>query len=162
MAAGAGGPGCPLPGPAGLAQPGMTPQEAAAYADSILHRTAAALRPRPRLEFSEEFSDTAARCPGGPDADQMVVVTRCYWLRGITGPQYAAAGEQVLAHWRRLRWTITDTAGVRTRRPVIGALAPPYAFRVSLEWSAAGRGGLLSLTAASVCLWPDGISCAAE
>jgi hypothetical protein len=134
----------------------MTPQQAADYADALLHDTAGVLDPRPRLELSEEFSDSAAPCPGGPDADKLVVVIRCYWLRGITGPQYAAVGEQVLAYWKHLRWVITDTAGIRTRRPVIGALAPPYAFRVCLEWSAAGSSGLLSLSATSVCLWPDG------
>lgn len=136
-------------------RPGMTPQQAAAYADAILHDTAAALDPRPRLELSTEFSDDAAPCQAGPDADAMVVVTRCYWLRGISGPEYAAVGEQVLARWRRLRWIITDTAGIGTRRPVVGALAPPYAFRVCLEWSAAGGSGALSLSAASVCLWPE-------
>jgi len=136
-------------------QPGMTPRQAATYADAILHGTASALDPQPRLEFSAELSDSAAPCPGGPGADKMVVVTRCYWLRGITGPQFAAIGEQVLAYWRRLGWVISDTAGIRTRRPVIGAVAPPYAFRVSLEWSAAGGSGLLSLSAASVCLWPE-------
>lgn len=140
----------------------MTPGQAATYADAILHDTASALEPQPRLEFSAEFSDTAARCPGGPDADTMVVVTRCYWLRGITGPQFAAIGEQVLAYWRRLGWVITDTAGIGARRPVIGAVAPPYAFTVSLEWRAAGGSGLLSLSAASVCLWPEGTGGPAE
>jgi hypothetical protein len=140
----------------------VTPQQAAAYADVILHDTASALDPRPRLEFSAEFSDSAAWCSGGPGADTMVVVTRCYWLRGITGPQFAAVGEQVLAYWRRLGWVITDTAGIGARRPVIGAVAPPYAFRVSLEWSATGGSGLLSLNAASVCLWPEGTSSQAE
>jgi hypothetical protein len=136
-------------------QPGMTPQQAAAYADALLHDTAAALDPQPRLEFSTEFSDDAAPCPGGPDADKMVVVTRCYWLRDLAGPQYAEAGQQVLAHWRRRGWVITDTAGIRTRRPVVGALAPPYAFRVWMEWSTGGPSGVLSLSAASVCLWPE-------
>ena len=147
---------------AGAGQPGMTPRQAATYADAILHDTASALYPRPQLEFSAEFSDSAAPCPGGPDADTMVVVTRCYWLRGITGPQFAAIGEQVLAHWRRLGWVITDAAGVGARRPVIGAVAPPYAFRVSLEWSATGGSGLLSLNATSVCLWPEGTASPAE
>jgi hypothetical protein len=134
----------------------MTPQQAVTYADTILHDTAAALDPRPRLELSTELSDSATRCPGGPDADRMVVVTRCYWLRGIAGPQYAAVGGQVLAYWQGIGWVITDTAGVETRRPVVGALAPPYAFRVCLEWSAGRRpSGLLSLSAASVCLWPE-------
>jgi hypothetical protein len=134
----------------------MTPRQAAFYADQLLRSTAAALAPRPRLEFSEEFSDDAARCPGGPDAGQMVVVSRCYWLRGLTGDDYAATGAQVLARWRFLGWVITDVTGQGTTRPVVGAVAPPYAFRVSLEWSDTGGSGLLSLNAASVCLWPDG------
>jgi hypothetical protein len=133
----------------------MTPSQAAFYADQLLRDTAAALRPRPRLEFSEEFSDDAAPCPGGPDAGRMVVVTRCYWLRGITGGQYADIGAQVLARWQRLNWVVTDVAGDGTTRPVVGAVAPPYAFRVWLEWSDTGGSGLLSLNAASVCLWPD-------
>lgn len=135
--------------------PLMTPKQAAFYADQLLRATAAALVPRPWLEFSDEFSDHAARCPGGPDADQMVVVTRCFWLRDITADEYGGIGAQVLACWLRLRWVITDVAGEGTARPVVGAVAPPYAFRVSLEWSDTGGSGLLSLNAASVCLWPD-------
>lgn len=45
----------------------MTAQQAAEYADALLHDTAAALDSRPRLEFSTEFSDNAAPCLGGPD-----------------------------------------------------------------------------------------------
>lgn len=132
----------------------MTPREAGFYAEQLLRDTAAALAPRPRLELSPEFSDDAAPCLGGPDAGRMVVVTRCYWLRGISGDDHAAIGEQVLAHWKRRGWVITDTAGAGTIQPVIGAVAPPYAFRVSLEWSDTGGSGRLSLNAASVCLWP--------
>ena len=138
----------------------MTPGQAAFYADQLLRGTAAALAPRPRLEFSGEFSDDAAPCPGGPNAGRMVVVTRCYWLRDIAADDYAATGAQVLARWRRLGWVITDVAGEGTARPVVGAVAPPYAFRVSLEWSDTGGSGLLSLSAASVCLWPDEVDLA--
>lgn len=55
----------------------------------------------------------------------MVVVIRCYWLRDVAGPQNAPVGEQLLAYWMRLGWVITDSAGIRSRRPVAGALAPP-------------------------------------
>jgi hypothetical protein len=133
----------------------MTPRQAAFYADQLLRDTAAALKPRPRLEFSQVFSNDAGACPGGPDADRMAVVTRCYWLRDITGQDHAAIGAQVLARWQRSGFVITDTAGAGTTRPVVGAVAPPYAFRLSLEWSQTGSCGWLSLNAASVCLWPD-------
>lgn len=137
-------------------QPLMTPRQAAFYADQLLRGTAAALEPRPRLELRREFSNDAGACAGGPDADQMVVVTRCYWLRDITGQDHAAIGAQVLARWQRSGFVITDTAGAGTTRPVVGAVAPPYAFRLSLEWSQTGGSGSLSLNAASVCLWPGG------
>lgn len=130
----------------------MTPQEAAAYADKILQDTADALSPRPRLEFSENYSNLAGPCLSGPNASQMVVVTRSYWLRGITGDDYATAGEQVLAYWKRLHWVISGTGGVGTSEPQITAVAPPYAFSVDLEFDS----GVLSLNAASVCLWPHG------
>jgi len=133
----------------------MTPRQAAFYADQLLRDTAAALDPRPRLEFSQEFSNDAARCPGGPDAERMVVVTRCYWLRDIAGQDHAAVGAQVLARWQRRGFVITDMAGAGTARPAVGAVAPPYAFRLSLEWSDTGGSGQLSLNAASVCLWPE-------
>jgi hypothetical protein len=130
----------------------MTPQQAAAYADKILQDTADALSPRPRLEFSEDYSNIAGPCLSGPNASQMVVVTRSYWLRGITGHDYATVGEQVLAYWRRLEWVISGTVGIGTTEPQVTAVAPPYAFSVDLEFDS----GVLSLNAASVCLWPHG------
>jgi hypothetical protein len=143
-------------------QPTMTPAQAAAYAERILQDTANALTPRPQLATSapEEpygiLNNTTA-CTDGPNASEMVVVARGYWLDGITVHDYAAIGEQVLAYWKRLHWVITDSHGIGTTQPVITAVAPPYAFSVSMMWGAGTTpGGQLSMGASSVCLWPHG------
>jgi hypothetical protein len=140
----------------------MTPAQAAAHAEKILQDTAHALTPRPRLETSSPgeaygiLNNTTA-CTDGPDASEMVVVSRGYWLRGITAGDYAAVGEQVLAYWKSLHWVITDSKGIGTSQPAITGVAPPYAFNVSMTWGAAADpGGQLSMGASSVCLWPHG------
>jgi len=142
-------------------QPTMTPAQAATYAEKILLDTGQALTPRPRLETSvagypyDELNNTTG-CTD-TDASEMVVVSRGYWLRGITVHDYAAIGEQVLAYWKNLHWVITGSRGIGTTQPVITAVAPPYAFDVSLTWgTAATPGGQLQIGASSVCLWPHG------
>jgi hypothetical protein len=130
----------------------MTPAEADAYAEKLMLATGAGLHPKPRLEFSPYFSGTTG-CPGGPDASQMVVASRVYWLRDITEHDNIAIGEQILRYWKSLHWSITDSGGIGTSQPRITAVAPPYAFSVDLGWS---TNGALSIGASSVCLWPDG------
>ena len=143
-------------------QPTMTPAQAAAYAERILQDTVHALNPRPRLETSSAgeaygiLNNTTA-CTDGPNASEMVVVSRGYWLGGITVHDYTTIGEQVLAYWKSLHWVITGSRGVGTTQPVITAVAPPYAFSVSMTWGeAANPGGQLSMGASSVCLWTHG------
>jgi hypothetical protein len=54
-------------------------------------------------------------------------------------------------------WVITDSHGIGTTQPVITAVAPPYAFNVSMTWGATAHpGGQLQMGASSVCLWPHG------
>ncbi len=120
-------------------QPTMTPAQAAAYAEKILQDTADALTPRPRLETSSAgepygILNNTTVCTDGPNADEMVVVSRGYWLRGITVHDYAAVGVQVLAYWKSLHWVITEAHGVGTTQPVVLAVAPPYAFSASMSW----------------------------
>lgn len=132
-------------------QPTMTPAQAAAYAEKILQDTADALTPRPRLETSSAgepygILNNTTVCTDGPNADQMVVVSRGYWLRGITVHDYAAVGEQVLAYRKSLHWVITEAHGVGTTQPMVLAVAPPYAFSVSVSWgTGASLGGQLSM-----------------
>ena len=142
-------------------QPTMTPAQAATYAEKILQDTGQALTPRPRLQTSvagypyDQLNNTSG-CTD-PDAPEMVVVSRGYWLRGITVHDYAAIGEQVLAYWKSLHWVITGSRGIGTTQPVIFAVAPPYAFYVSLTWGTATHpGGQLQIGASSVCLPPPG------
>lgn len=143
-------------------QPAMTPAQAAAYAEKILQDTAHALSPRPQLATSSAgqpygILNNTSVCTDGPNASEMVVVSRGYWLDAIAAQHYAAISEQVLAHWKSLHWVITGSRGVGTAQPVITAVAPPYAFSVSMSWSpAADPGGQLSMGASSVCLWPHG------
>jgi len=143
-------------------QPTMTPAQAAAYAEKILQDTANALSPRPQLATSSAgqpypiLNDTTG-CIDGPNASEMVVVSRGYWLNGIAAHDYATISKQVLAYWKSLHWVITGSRGVGTSQPAITAVAPPYAFSVSMSWSpAADPGGQLSIGASSVCLWPHG------
>lgn len=143
-------------------QPTMTPAQAAAYAEKILQDTADALTPRPQLATSAPeqpygILNNTTVCTDGPNASEMVVVSRGYWLDGIAVHDYAAIGEQVLAYWKSLHWVITDSHGIGTTQPVITAVAPPYAFSVSMTWgSGTTPGGQLSMGASSVCLWPHG------
>lgn len=61
-----------------------------------------------------------------------------------------------LAYWKP---ALGDHRQPRNRnpQPVITAVAPPYAFDVSLTWgTAATPGGQLQIGASSVCLWPHG------
>ena len=132
----------------------MSPREASAYADKILTETADALNPRPRLVLNSEFGSVGP-CLGGPNAANLVVVERLYWVRGITAKDFKTVGEQVLAYWRHRRWLINGTNGVGTTKPEIYAIAPPYAFNVALNWGkGATPAGQLSFDAASVCLPP--------
>jgi len=143
-------------------QPTMTPAQAAAYAEKILQDTANALTPRPQLSTSSAgqpyaILNNTTGCLEGPNASEMVVVSRGYWLDGIAAHDYATISEQVLAYWKSLHWVITGSRGVGTSQPAITAVAPPYAFSVSMSWSpTADPGGQLSLGASSVCLWPHG------
>jgi hypothetical protein len=143
-------------------RPAMTPAQAATYAEKILQDTANALTPRPRLDTgsageSSGILNNTSVCTDGPNASEMVVVSPGYWLRGITAHDYAAIGEQVLAYWKSLHWVITDSHGIGTAQPVVAAVAPPYAFNVSMTWGAGtDPGGQLSMGASSVCLWPHG------
>lgn len=129
-------------------EPLMTPLQAAACAEDLLRQTADIMDPRPRLEPAGFFNGISP-CP---DDDSLVTASRTYWLRGITEQDNTAIGEQVLPYWTRLGWTITSTTGIGTTSPVITAIAPPYAFSVSLESSA---NGWLSIGATSVCLPRD-------
>jgi hypothetical protein len=141
----------------------MTPQQAAAYAEEILQDTINVLTPRPQLATSaadEAYGilNNTGPCTSGPNASQMVVVSRGYWLKGITGHDYGTIGEQVLAYWRRVHWVITGTANIGASQLQITAVAPPYAFSVSMSWGTAigNPDGQLSIGASSVCLWPHG------
>lgn len=141
----------------------MTPQQAAVYAEKILLDTIDALTPRPQLATSTAgegygILNNTGPCTSGPDASQLVVVSRGYWLKGITGHDYGPIGAQVLAYWKRLHWVITGSKNVGASQPWITAVAPPYAFSVSLQWGTAigNPDGQLSIGASSVCLWPHG------
>jgi hypothetical protein len=136
-------------------QPTMTAEQAAAQAEQIVRETADALTPRPTLEAYLPGSTTSACLDdNNPQvSNELVVVSRTYWLRGIPESSNASIGEQVLRFWKRKGWVITNTQRVGTSQPQIDGLAKPYAFGVNLAWSS---NGALSIQAVSPCIWPHG------
>lgn len=115
-------------------QPAMTPVTAAAYAEKILQDTAGALTTRPRLETSPAgepggILNNTSVCTDGPNASEMVVVSRGYWLRGITAGDYASSASRCWPAGRACTGVITDSHG----------------------------SGQLPLGAISVCLWPHAV-----
>jgi hypothetical protein len=132
----------------------MTEQQAIARAEQMLHQTAAALTPRPRLEADRPGSYTGP-CLINPNdtADTRVQVTRAFWLRGISPRDNAGIGDQVLRFWKEHGYDVYQTQGVGTSAPNVFAHTPGDNFLISLEWSADGS---LSIGATSPCLWRDG------
>lgn len=133
--------------------PTMTQQHASARVEQIMRDTAAALSPRPRLELDKQDSGSG-RCTINPSdtADTRIQVGVSYWLRDISVRDYKSIGEQILRLWKDKGYEISETLGIGTSAPDITAVTRD-GFNVSLDWSAKN---LLSIGAASPCLWPHG------
>lgn len=134
-------------------QPTITQQYASARIEQMLRGTAAALSPRPRLELYKPGSFVIG-CFANPEnlADKRVLVSRDYWLRGITPRDNASIGEQVLRLWKQKGYRIVETLDIGQDSPQITA-ATKDNLSIALEWS---DNGALSIGASSPCLWPDG------
>jgi hypothetical protein len=130
-----------------------TQAQAEARATGILRQTAAALSLRPRLDFDPSLPNQTATClTDSATAGETVSVNRTAWLRGLPGRDDDAAGQQVLAFWRRQGYQILDYSGLNDGQPGIDAVSTDY-FTVSLDTS---QDGTLSLSASSPCVFPHG------
>lgn len=141
-------------GGSGVTHPTMTQQHAIARAEYILHETAGAIIPPPRLEVYQPGSITGP-CLINPNdtSDKRVQVTRTYWLRGITKQDNASVGQQVLRFWKQKGYVITDHPGMGTDAPNIHGYTRAENFLISLEYSSDGS---LSIGTTSPCIWPNG------
>jgi hypothetical protein len=133
-----------------------TVPQAEAFAEQLLREAAAALTAKPTLEVYRPGSVNSAclddNAPGGV-IKGMVVVDRTYRLRGITKADNPAVGQEMLRYWKQKGYSITSSQGIGTSQPQIIVSVPPDGFSISLQSSAAG---VLSIEAASPCLWPHG------
>lgn len=137
-----------------LPQHTMTEKQAITRAEEILHQTAAALKPRPRLETYRPGSITGPCLISPNDAkDKRVQVTRTFWLRGITPDQNAAIGTQILQYWKAQGYTITGSKGVGSPQPSISGATRADDFLISLDTSSDGS---LSIGTTSPCIWAHG------
>ncbi|WP_344576127.1 hypothetical protein [Nonomuraea roseoviolacea] len=133
-------------------EPTINETQALVRVDQLVHETAAALDPKPRLEVIPHSLPTSACLDPDKPAGQ-VIVNRKYWLRGLPADQNMNIARQVRSHWEREGHTILSVGGWDAGHPSIGGLSKPDGFLLALVWS---EGDDLYLAATSPCIWPSG------
>ena len=131
----------------------MTQAQAATRAEQVLAGTAAAVKPRPRLDFDPRLGNGADQCLASiPNATEMVNVSRTAWLRQIPTSENGSVGQQILAFWKKQGYKITDYSGFSAGKPSIDAETKDY-FTISLGTAS---NGLMSIGATSPCIYKNG------
>ncbi|GAA2354352.1 hypothetical protein [Nonomuraea africana] len=134
-----------------MSEPPLTQAQALARVDRLVHDTAAALTPKPRLELVASSVPFSA-CLDGGKSESQIVINRAYWLRDLPKSENMSIARQVRAFWERQGHVITSTGGWQVGHPSIGGESRPDGFVLALTWSA---GDDLYLAATSPCVWPD-------
>ncbi|MGW4468246.1 hypothetical protein ACWENQ_01095 [Nonomuraea sp. NPDC004354] len=133
-------------------QPTITQAQAISRVDQLVHETAAALVPKPRLELMP-FTVPPSRCLHDGDSQDKVVINRAYWLRDVPKTKNMEIARQVRAYWEAQGHRIVSTGGWEVGQPSIGGESRPDGFILALVWAA---GDDLYLASTSTCVWPDG------
>ncbi|MFE2376066.1 hypothetical protein [Streptomyces sp. NPDC059398] len=132
----------------------ITHKQAVARAEQIVRETVDELTPRPRLEIYQPGSaDTQCLDPTDGGSEKRLVVSRGYWLRGISKADNRSIGQQILRLWKKKGDLITSTTEIGTDRPEIHGGSKPDDFLIALEPS---DNGWLSIGVSSPCIWPQG------
>ncbi|GAA0922620.1 hypothetical protein [Nonomuraea longicatena] len=125
----------------------ITQAQAVARVDQLVHETATALDPRPRLELIP-YSVPPGTCPEG---EGQVIVNRKYWLRGVPESRNTNISRQVRAFWVSQGHHVTGSGTGGS--PNLSGESQPDGFILALVRAADGA---LYLAATSTCVWPDG------
>ncbi|MFJ3692616.1 hypothetical protein ACIPW9_00685 [Streptomyces sp. NPDC090052] len=132
----------------------ITHEQAAARAEQLIRETVNELTPRPKLEIYQPGSaDAPCLDPTDGGSENRQVISRGYWLRGISRADNRSIGKQVLHLWKKKGDLITSTTKIGTDRPEIHGGSKPDDFLIALESS---DNGWLSIGATSPCIWPQG------
>ena len=137
----------------------MNQHQAAAMAEQIVHDTATALHPQPRLDFDPSLGNDATQCLAEhlPDASKMVTVYRTAWLRGIPDGEQVNIANQVKAYWQKQGYIIGTTANFAQGKPEITGYTPHKdPFEVFTFTLTTASNGWISIGATSPCVWPNG------
>lgn len=130
-----------------------TQAQAIALAEELIHDTAAALRPTPRLELLP-YSAAPNPCAFADDGlPERITVSRAYWLRDVPRVKPVTLAQQVQAHWQQQGHVIVSTGGFEVGHPSIGGKSTPDGYTLALVWA---EGDNLYLAATSPCIWPNG------
>ncbi|MEU7892628.1 hypothetical protein AB0B45_07145 [Nonomuraea sp. NPDC049152] len=130
----------------------ITQAEAIARVDQLIHDTAAALTPEPRLELMP-ISVPPSTCLDRGESEGQVVINRKYWLRDVPNAENMNIARQVRAYWESEGHAIISTGGWQVGHPSIGGESRPDGFILALVWA---EGDDLYLASTSPCVWPNG------
>lgn len=130
----------------------VTQAQATARAVQIIQQTAAALSPRPPVDFAGSLPNQAGDCvTDTANIGHTVSVNRTAFLH-VSPSQDSNLAGRILAFWRQSGFQIFDYSGFAANQPVIDAQTADF-FTVSLVTSASG---LLTVSASSPCVYPGG------
>ncbi|MET7460714.1 hypothetical protein [Nonomuraea sp. NPDC005501] len=127
-----------------------TSTQALARVEELIHDTANALTPRPRLEPIHSF-EAPSPCLDEDKSQDRVIVSRAYWLRDVPKTDNMSISRQVHTYWEAQGHHII--AGGNTNNPDLSGTSHPEGYTLTLTWA---DGDDLYLGAASTCVWPDG------
>ncbi|MFI6815733.1 hypothetical protein ACIBG7_25235 [Nonomuraea sp. NPDC050328] len=131
--------------------PTLTRDQAVARIEQLITATAQVITPEPRLEEVPSFSAPSG-CQGDGTAEDQIIVSRAYWLRGIPEGENMRVSAQIRSYWESQGYRIV-AAGSGDGNPGLSGESQPERFRLSLVWA---EGDDLYLGASSTCIWPDG------
>ncbi|MFI6323607.1 hypothetical protein ACIBG8_39185 [Nonomuraea sp. NPDC050556] len=119
----------------------MTQAQALNRVEQLVHETAEAITPHPRLELIP-YSVATSSC-----LDHGVVINRKYWLRDVPKAENMSVSRQVRAFWQAGGHTIVASGD--DGNPGLSGLSRPDNFILALVWA---EGDDLYLAATSPCV----------
>ncbi|WP_283137911.1 hypothetical protein [Rhizohabitans arisaemae] len=134
-------------------KPTITQEQAIARLEQLVAEAVANIDPKPRLELFEP-SLTPGNCldPMDGGSEDRLVLSRAYWLRGISKDGVVEIAGQVKRNWEQKGYRIKST-GFDSNKPDISGFSVPDDFILLLERTEEGG---LYLGVTSTCIWPNG------
>ncbi|WP_248961816.1 hypothetical protein [Sphaerisporangium perillae] len=132
-------------------KPTLTQDEAVARIEQLIHDTANALTPMPRLDlYRPSLNVGSCLDPTDGGSEDRVVISRTYFLRDIPKDKITNVAKQVKAYWEQQGHLIQ---GVSETGTVISGRSRPDDFLLSVDHS---DNDVLALGATSPCIWLNG------